>query len=183
MSRPSRPPIQANPPSEISTRSRQFLASDPSPLRAPAPQNPSRLRLKGSTRFPIESSAATLYLEQTRPPLQPYAEKVAVHETLHALNRYFEQVLAKMDKMRLFRPDLSKIFWIRTQELRTHVTYEVLEVMHEVEQEDWAIYGRLHRQREKKYDNRDDDILLQAEKIKEQRRKEAKKKPKRKKGA
>jgi hypothetical protein len=118
--------------------------------------------------------------------VQPYAEKIAVYETLHALTRDFEQVLAglaTLDKLRLFRPDLSKSFWIRTQELRTHITYEVLEVMHEVEQEDWAIYGRQHRQWEKKYDNRDDDILLQAKEIKEQRRKEAEKKAKRKKGA
>ena len=119
-------------------------------------------------------------------PLQPYAEKGIVYETLHALNRDFEQVLAglaTLDKLRLFRPDLSNIFWIRTQELRTHVTYEVLEVMHQVEPEDWAIYGRMHRQWEKKYDNRDDDILLQAKEIKEQRRKEAQKKANRKKGA
>jgi len=102
------------------------------------------------------------------------------------LNQDFEQVLAslaKLDKMLLFRPELSKIFWIRTQELRTHVTFEALEVMHEVELEDWAIYGRLYRHWEKKYDNRDDDILLQAKEIKEQRRKEAEKKAKRKKGA
>ena len=118
-------------------------------------------------------------------PLKPYAEKLVVYEALHALNRDFEQVLADLatlTKMRLFRPHLSKILWIRTQEIRTHVTFEVLEVMHEVEQEDWALFGRLHSRWQKKYED-PDEILLRAEEVKAERRKETEKKAKRKKGA
>ena len=115
-------------------------------------------------------------------PLQPYAEKLTVYETLHTLNRGFEQVLAdleKLEKLRLFRPDLSNIFRIMVQETRTHVSFELIEVMHEVEQEDWALFGRQRRRWEKKYED-PNDILLQAEHLKQQRRKEAEKKAKRK---
>src|SRR5712692_5918049 len=55
-------------------------------------------------------------------PLQPYAEKLTVYETLHTLNRDFEQVLAdleKLEKMHLFRPDLGNIFRVMVQETRT----------------------------------------------------------------
>src|SRR5712691_3925124 len=114
-------------------------------------------------------------------PLKHPLWKLPVYETLHALNRDFEQVLAdleKLEKLRLFRPDLSNIFRIMVQETRTHVTFELIEVMHEVEQEDWALFGRQRRRWEKKYED-PDDILLQAKHLKQQRRKEAEKKAKR----
>ena len=114
-------------------------------------------------------------------PLQPYAEKLTVYETLHTLNRGFEQVLAdleKLEKMQIFRPDLGNIFRVMVQETRTFANVEVVEVMQEVEQDDWALFGRLHRKWEKKYEG-PNDILLAAKQLKEKRRKAAERKAKR----
>ena len=101
-------------------------------------------------------------------PPQPYAEKPIVYETLHAFNRDIEQVLIHLDKlheMRIFRPDVSNIFRIMIQETRCFANLDVHEVMQQVEQDDWAIFGRLHRQWEKKYED-PNDILLQAKQLK-----------------
>src|SRR5712692_2606987 len=116
-----------------------------------------------------------------RRPLKHHREKLPIYETIHAMNRDFEQVLAdleKLGKMGLFKPFLSNIFRIMVEETRTHANFELIEVMQEVEQDDWAHFGRLRRQWEKTWED-PNDVLLEAEHLKQQRRKEAEKKSKR----
>jgi len=115
-------------------------------------------------------------------PLGPYAEKATVYETLHALNRDFEQILAGYEKLRmmgLFRPDDAELFRIMIQETRTGANYDVLEVMHDVEQDDRALFGRLRSRWEKAHQD-PLDLRIAARKLKEQIRKEAEKLAKRK---
>src|SRR5712692_4476618 len=116
-----------------------------------------------------------------RRPLKQHPEKLPIYETIHAMNRDFEQVLAgleKLEKMGLFKPFLSNIFRIMVEETRTHANFELIEVMQEIEQDDWARFGRLRRQWEKTWED-PNDVLIEAERLKQQRRKEAEKKSKR----
>jgi hypothetical protein len=68
------------------------------------------------------------------------------------------------------------------QETRTGANYDVLEAMHDVEQDDWALFGRLRSRWEKTHQD-PLDLRIAARRLKKQRRKEAKKKAERKKGA
>jgi hypothetical protein len=105
-----------------------------------------------------------------------------VYEILHALNRDFKQILAGHEKLRmmgLFRPDDAELFRIMIQETRTGANYDVLEVMHDLEQDDWALFGRLRSRWEKAHQD-PLDLRIAAKRMKEQIRKEAEKLAKRK---
>ena len=115
-------------------------------------------------------------------PLKHPLWKLPAYEALHALNRDFEQILAGYEKLRmmgLFRPDDAELFRIMIQETRTGANYDVLEVMHDVEQDDWALFGRLRSRWEKAHQD-PLDLRIAAKRMKEQIRKEAEKIAKRK---
>jgi hypothetical protein len=84
--------------------------------------------------------------------------------------------------MGLFRPDVAGLFRIMIQETRTGANYDVLEVMHEVEQDDWALFGRLRSRWEKAHQ---DPLALRiaSRRMKEQLRKEAEKAKRKRRGA
>ena|SRR5579864_9341474 len=101
------------------------------------------------------------------------SQKLGVYETLHSLNQGFEQVLAdlrRFDKSPLFRRQLLHVLSVVIEETRAWANFEIVEVMHEHELSDWTRFSKLHRDWEKRY--RDpNDVLLEAEELKQKRRK------------
>ena len=107
--------------------------------------------------------------------------KLPVYETLHALNRDFEQILADLEKLRklgLSPPEGSTIYQVMIQHMRANANAGLLEVLTEREMKDWFRFGKLRREWEKDLED-PDDVLREAEQLKKQRRKEAEKKAKR----
>src|SRR6266852_1218643 len=109
-------------------------------------------------------------------------ERLPVYENLHALNRDFEQVLidiARLQELGVLQRDLGHILSVVVKETRAWANMEMAEILQEREQDAWAYFGRLHNRWEKKL--RDpNDVLIEAERLLEQRRKAAGKKDKRK---
>src|SRR6266849_10873240 len=111
-------------------------------------------------------------------PLKHPLWKLPVYETLHALNRDFEQVLADLEKLRklgMFLPECSTIYQVMIQDMRANANSGLLEVLTEREMKDWFRFGKLRRAWEKKLED-PNDILREAEKLKKQRQQEAEKK-------
>jgi len=98
------------------------------------------------------------------------ARRLAVYETLYALNRDFEQVLAHFERLQelgMFQQqDLGDIFPVIVQETRAWANMELVEALRPREQDDWTHFNRLHT-----------DVLNEAELfLKKKRRKAAGKK-------
>ena len=109
-------------------------------------------------------------------------ERLPVYETLFALNRGFEQVLAdfaRLQELGVFQRDLGHIFSVVVKETRAWANFELVEILQLREQDDWTHFGRLHNRWEKKL--RDpNDVLIEAKLLMEKQRKAAGKKGKRK---
>jgi hypothetical protein len=101
--------------------------------------------------------------------------KLQVYEALASVNGAFEQVLADfrhLREVRFFRRDSLKQFQVVIEETRSWVNFEVADVMHSREQNDWARFGRARQQWEKPYAD-PDDVLIEAGKRKRELRKGA----------
>ena len=111
------------------------------------------------------------------------AVRLAVYETLYALNRDFEQVLvhlARLQELGMFQPeDFGDLFPVIIQETRAWANMELVEALRPREQDDWTHFGRLHRRWEKKLQD-PNDVLIEAKLLMEKRRKAAGKKGRRK---
>lgn len=103
------------------------------------------------------------------------SQKVQVYEALASVNGAFEQILAdfrRLQEFPFFRRDLLKHFQLVVEETRAWANFEVAEVMHSREQNDWTRFGRLRQRWEKRYSD-PDDVLLEAEKRRRELRKGA----------
>jgi hypothetical protein len=98
------------------------------------------------------------------------------------LNRDFEQALtdfARLQELGVFQRDLGHIFSVVVKETRAWANMEMAEFLQMREQDAWAYFGRLHNRWEKKL--RDpNDVLIEAARLMEKRRKAAGKKGQRK---
>ena len=104
------------------------------------------------------------------------AQKLLIYETIHTLNQGFEHVLsdlARLEKLG-FRGESFEIFRVIVEETRARANSELVEVMNDREQTDWARFGRLRRQREQKYED-PNDILIKAEQVKRARQQSTRK--------
>jgi len=76
------------------------------------------------------------------------AGRLPVYESLYALNRDFEQVLAdfaRLQELGAFRQrDLANIFRVLVQEMRAWANKELIEALKPLEQKDWLHFSRLH---------------------------------------
>ena len=76
------------------------------------------------------------------------AVRLAVYETLYALNRDFEQVLvhlARLQELGMFQPeDFGDLFPVIIQETRAWANMELVEALRPLEQDDWTHFNRLH---------------------------------------
>jgi hypothetical protein len=101
------------------------------------------------------------------------AGRLPVYETLFALNRDFEQVLAhfeRLQKLGMFQHrDLGNVFPAIIQETRAWANMELVGALQPLEQDDLTHFNRLHN-----------DVLKEAERWPKKRRKAAGKKGQRK---
>jgi len=76
------------------------------------------------------------------------AVRLAVYETLYALNRDFDQVLVHFERLQelgMFQQqDLGNIFPVIVQETRAWANMELVEALRPREQDDWTHFNRLH---------------------------------------
>jgi hypothetical protein len=75
------------------------------------------------------------------------ANRLVVYETLYALNRDFEQVVAHLERLQelgMFERYLGNVFPVIVQETRAWANFEVFETLQPREQEDLTHFGRLH---------------------------------------
>ena len=76
------------------------------------------------------------------------AVRLAVYETLYALNRDVEQVLvhlARLQELGMFQPeDFGDLFPVIIQETRAWANMELVEALRPREQDDWTHFHRLH---------------------------------------
>src|SRR6266446_8786754 len=102
-------------------------------------------------------------------------QKLRAYETLFTLNQAFENIsadLQRLQRLPFFRPEFLQEFQVMVEETRACVNFELVESLHSREQDDWARFGRLRQQWEKRY--RDpQDVLIEAEKLKQRLRKSA----------
>jgi len=74
--------------------------------------------------------------------------RLAVYETLYALNRDVEQVLvhlARLQELGMFQPeDFGDLFPVIIQETRAWANMELVEALRPREQDDWTHFNRLH---------------------------------------
>jgi hypothetical protein len=94
--------------------------------------------------------------------------KLLLYETLCELNRSFEQVLRELERLQrfgLFRGrQFLKSCQLAVKETRAWATLEILEILHDREESDWARFGRLRGAREKALGD-PGDILIEAERL------------------
>ena len=110
------------------------------------------------------------------------ATREPVYESLNALNHDFECVLAELARLHelgMFNRDLANILRIVVKETRAWANFELVEILQQREQDDWARFGRLHRRWEKKLQD-PNDVLIEAKLLMEKRGKAAGKKGQRK---
>src|SRR5713101_5233338 len=92
------------------------------------------------------------------------AVRLAVYETLYALNRDVEQVLAglaRLQELGMFQQeDFGDLFPVIIQETRAWANMELVEALQPLEQEDLTHFGRLHI-----------DVLNEADRWQKKRRK------------
>jgi len=106
------------------------------------------------------------------------ATKEPVYESLHALNHGFEWVLtelARLHELGMFNQDLTNILRVVVKETRAWANFELLEILHQREQDDWTRFGRLHRRWEKKLQD-PNDVLIEAKLLMEKQQKAVAKK-------
>jgi len=113
------------------------------------------------------------------------SQKLHVYEILYSLNQGFGQVLAdllRLQEFPFFRREMLRALSVVVEETKAWANSEVVEIMHGREQADWAHFGRLRHQWEKRY--RDpEDVLLEADKLKRKRSNAAGKRRRGRKGA
>ena len=99
--------------------------------------------------------------------------KLHIYKTIYRLNRAFELVrvnLDELDKLGLDRRSMREYASI-SEELRAETNHRLTEILNEREERDWARFGRLTLQREKRL--RDpNDVLLEAERIRTKQRRQ-----------
>ena len=111
-------------------------------------------------------------------------ERLAVYENIHALNRDFGEVLADvagLQELGVFQRDLGNIISVVVKETRAWANLELAELLQMEEQDAWAYFGRLRRRWEKKRED-PNDVLIEAARLMEKRRKVAARKKGQRKG-
>jgi len=97
------------------------------------------------------------------------AGRLLVYESLHALNRDFEQVLAdlaRLQELGVFDRYFGNVFPVIVQETRAWANFEVVEALQPLEQEDWPHFGRSHI-----------NVLNEADRLLKKERKKRRKAP------
>lgn len=100
--------------------------------------------------------------------------KIEIYRLLYKLNHGFGFVveqLRQMEATKFFSTKSLRNFQGFTQELQAEFNQEFLELLHQLELDDWGRYGKVRQAREKELSD-PDDVFIKAE----ERRQELKKK-------
>jgi hypothetical protein len=105
------------------------------------------------------------------------APKAQAYEALAALNRDFQQVLGDLDRLeaqRLFPRRWQRTFlkaWRATlEETRAWANFEVVEVLHQIEERDWVRFSRLRQRAEKLFEPAENVLLPSKSRSRNSRR-------------
>jgi hypothetical protein len=134
-------------------------------------------KASGSGRSTQHSSAAPAS-ETPQPP----SRYVRIFTAIADLNREFDLLLADVERLKqfgFFRGEFSNRFAktcrLTIEEMRAWAIFELTEALHTHAEQDWARFGRLLRDWENKFKD-PNDILIDAERLKQKIQKEAERK-------
>ncbi len=101
-------------------------------------------------------------------------KKLHIYHTLCRLNRSFSAIVIhcrELQEAGVLEPKLGRRFQGFTQEIQSEINETLLETMHEIELDDYNLYGKIRLAREKELRG-SKDILVRTEESKRQRRKQ-----------
>jgi hypothetical protein len=110
------------------------------------------------------------YNSKNSPPvvIPKNVPKRLVNEALATLNRDFEQVLCDLERLKELRvfphrwqPKFPKTWRATLEEIRAWTNFEVVEMLHQREDQEWISFGRI-RQRSEKSSEPSTDMLVPA---------------------
>ena len=89
--------------------------------------------------------------------------RTSIYDALSSINRGFEQIVEELERLRrlhLFRgkPGIQSCR-LAVEETRAWAAFEILEVLHEREQREWARFGRLRSRAEQRLEDSGDARL------------------------
>jgi hypothetical protein len=103
----------------------------------------------------------------------PRSPKLRIYEYLFQLNQRLQetvQILKQLEKCPWLRRDFLRSFQVEVEDLRAQTNFEVIEQMSDREQHDWAYFGKLRREWDRRFED-PDDVYLKAEQREQERRK------------
>ena len=101
------------------------------------------------------------------------SEKLLAYDALAGFNQGFSQILQNLrslDTLGFLKGEISTALQVTLEETRAWANFEVIERLHEREEKDWARFGRLRLQWEKKVEDAG-NVLLEAARLKMPRQK------------
>lgn len=104
-------------------------------------------------------------------------QKTEIYETMSSLNMAFAgivQHLHTLQKIGLSKSKAAKLFPDFAQELQAEFNQQFLEDLHQLELDDWNVYGKA-RQKYEKHLRDPDDVFIHAEERRKQLAKQRKK--------
>ena len=103
----------------------------------------------------------------------PQIEKSEAYRTIYALNRSFfllKENLKRLEDLGIFRVRYLRAFCVMAEELRAGINHELISILREHEERDWAYFGKLHNRWEEQFKD-PSDVLLEAKRFKQKLRK------------
>jgi hypothetical protein len=113
-----------------------------------------------------------MWLMRTKTPKGP-TERALVYDALAAFNQGFAQILqnlSSLETLGLLEREVFTGLQVTLEETRAWANFEVIDMLHGLEESDWSRFGRLRRHWEKKFED-PRDVLLEAARLKKPRRK------------
>jgi len=103
--------------------------------------------------------------------------KAQAYDALAALNRDFEQVLGDLDRLealrllpRRWQRKFLKTWRATVEETRAWANFEVVEVLHQIEEREWVRLARIRQRAEKQSEPADDVALPPKPRLRKSRR-------------
>jgi hypothetical protein len=108
----------------------------------------------------------------TQPILR--SPKLRIYEYLFLFNQKLQetvQILKQLEKCPRLRRDFLRSFQVEVEDLRAQTNFEVIEHLSDREQHDWAHFGKLRREWDRRFED-PDDVYLKAEQREKERGKQ-----------
>jgi hypothetical protein len=128
----------------------------------------------GNTKRRPNQSA---YWEATMAAIE-LTKKLLIYHTLYRLNLSFSNIVthcATLQEARILNREDTRLYQGYTQELQCEINERLLEIVRDIEFDDWARFGKIRQAEEKRLKD-PDDVFIHAEERRRELRKKAKKK-------